>query len=126
MMPALAIACWQFLPGRYPQRSGAAVWFGYLNPSDWAWFIGSGFELQMKPFGVFMEILPVGFDGFSIYPGGPFVFLHLSVGLNQVLFVVDFVYEAVVFLHLSLLFCIVPFRLSVSSVRLLRFLPQRL
>ena len=44
--------------GRYPQRSGAAVWFGYLNPSDWAWFIGSGFELQMKPFGVFMEDFP--------------------------------------------------------------------
>src|SRR6056297_701986 len=108
------------------QWSGTSVWFGYLNTSDGAWFIFSGFEFQMKSLGVFMELFPIGLDGFSIDSGGSFVFLHLLVGLNQILFAVDFVHEAVVFLHLSLLFCIVPFRLSGSSVGLLRFLPQRL
>src|SRR6056297_2433154 len=112
--------------GGYSQRSGAAVGFRYFHTSDWAWFIRSGFEFQMKSIGVFMELFPIGLDGFSIDSGGSFVFLHLLVGLNQILFAVDFVHEAVVFLHLSLLFCIVPFRLSGSSVGLLRFLPQRL
>src|SRR6056297_2535501 len=117
------------------QWSGTSVWFGYLNTSDGAWFIFSGFEFQMKSLGVFMELSPIVLDGYPIDSGSSFVFLHLLVGYNQILFIIDFVNQTVVFLHLFLLslyglfqvfrlFCMVasvPFHSVSSSPAILLF-----
>jgi len=75
----------------------------------------------MKRLGVFMEVFPIGLDGYPINSRGSFVFLHLLVGYNQILFIVDFVNQTVVFLHLFLLslyglFQVVRLLCMVSSV----------